>query len=468
MNRILIVEDDRFFREMFIDILHDGGYQVDAAISGEEALCIMNDVEYDLVITDLVMSGISGMDLLARIKSTDPTIDVIMVTGNANLESAIFSLKHGARDYLLKPINPDELLHSVNLCMEQRRLLSENLELRNMVGLFQTSQALASSIDLEGASHLVLEALAREVGVSRGVLFLVDAERKFKSQQIKGIYSSCVDIILEIFDKTLQKNSFRDGKPLRIIIPNKACELEALDIREAMLIPVVSKGELIALVSLFNDFGHMIPSAMNMSTLSFIQERGTRALENSLRFTNAKELLYMDDLSGLYNYRYLKVALEREIKRADRYSTHLTVMFLDLDNFKSVNDTNGHMVGSRVLKEVGDLLKKSVREVDTVIRYGGDEYTLILVETPPAIAMRVGERIRSTIADNVFLEADGYNIRVTASIGFSCYPEDTTATQELLQMADRAMYAGKASGKNCIYRIAGRMSGSAVTNKEMK
>jgi two-component system, cell cycle response regulator len=114
-------------------------------------------------------------------------------------------------------------------------------------------------------------------------------------------------------------------------------------------------------------------------------------------------MLYIDELSGLFNYRYLKVALEREIKRADRYSTQLSVVFLDLDNFKGVNDTYGHLVGSNLLKELGALLKKSVREVDVVIRYGGDEYTIILVETGPDTAQQVGERIRKMIEKHSFL-----------------------------------------------------------------
>jgi len=173
-------------------------------------------------------------------------------------------------------------------------------------------------------------------------------------------------------------------------------------------------------------------------------------------------------LSGLFNYRYLKVALEREIKRADRYSTQLSVVFLDLDNFKGVNDTYGHLVGSNLLKELGALLKKSVREVDVVIRYGGDEYTIILVETGAETAHCVGERIRRMIEKHSFLSLEGYQIQLTASLGLACYPEDTTGLEELLSMADKAMYAGKASGKNCVYRIVSPLAGGGVLHKEQR
>ena len=164
-------------------------------------------------------------------------------------------------------------------------------------------------------------------------------------------------------------------------------------------------------------------------------------------------MLFIDDLSGLYNYRYLEVALDRELKRVERYASNLSILFLDMDYFKQINDIHGHLIGSRVLKEVGELLKKSVREVDVVIRYGGDEYTIILVETGCDTAGYVAERIRSLVESHVFLVSEGYDLRMTCSIGYSCCPEDTVSKQELLEMADKAMYAGKASGKNCVTRF---------------
>lgn len=465
MDRILLVEDDRFFRELFSNLLRDAGYTVDTASSGEEALRLMAEQEYVLVVTDLVMSGINGLELLSRIKSSDPSIDVIMVTGNANLESAVFSLKHGARDYLLKPVNSDELLHSVRLSMEQRRLLNENDELRNMVSLFQTSQALASCLDLEGACHLAVDAMAREASVSRGIGLVQDGDA-LKYHNLKGLDAATGTVLCEIMTAALHKSSSRGSQPLRILLPMGRLELESADLREALLFPLVSRTTLLGVVALFNDVDQTLPPALNDRNISFLQEHAARALDNALRFTATRDLLYIDELSGLFNYRYLNVALEREVKRADRYSTQLTVMFLDLDNFKGVNDTYGHMVGSTVLRELGALLKKSVREVDVVIRYGGDEYTIILVETGPDMAVRVGERIRKMIADNVFLGREGYHIKLTASIGYACYPEDTVSIQELLGMADRAMYAGKAAGKNRIYRVSGPLAGGATIIKE--
>ena len=138
---------------------------------------------------------------------------------------------------------------------------------------------------------------------------------------------------------------------------------------------------------------------------------------------------------------------------------------MDVDLLKKINDSYGHLVGSRVLKDMGKILKRSVREVDTVIRYGGDEYTIILVETGRTGANLVAERIRKSIEDHIFAINDALKLKLTASFGYACYPDDTKSKLELLEMADRAMYHGKASGKNVVYHISAG-SGSIVDFKE--
>lgn len=117
-----------------------------------------------------------------------------------------------------------------------------------------------------------------------------------------------------------------------------------------------------------------------------------------------------------------------------------------------VNDTHGHLIGSRVLGEVGALLKRSVRDVDLVIRYGGDEYTIILVETESEDAAVVAERIRTTVENHRFLADEGYDIHLTVCVGYACFPDDTRSKVELLDVADKAMYRGKFSGRNRVFR----------------
>jgi two-component system, NtrC family, sensor kinase len=140
MERILVVEDDRFFREMYCNLLSGEGFEVQRAASVHDAMECLRETEYHLIVTDLVMPGQSGIDLLFNVKKNYPDIDIIMVTGDTTVESAIQALKNGARDYLLKPVNHDELLHSVALCMDQRRLRNENIELKDLFAVVRTAK----------------------------------------------------------------------------------------------------------------------------------------------------------------------------------------------------------------------------------------------------------------------------------------------------------------------------------------
>ena len=168
----------------------------------------------------------------------------------------------------------------------------------------------------------------------------------------------------------------------------------------------------------------------------------------------ALELSVTDDLTRLYNSRYLNQVLRHETKRASRSGRPLSLLFIDLDGFKAVNDTHGHLCGSRALVEAAAVIRSSARETDVVARFGGDEFALVLPDTGAEGAYAVGERIRDRIAAHPFLAADGLNIRLTASVGLATLPDVATSSEELIHAADGAMYRVKRVGKNGI-RAAG-------------
>jgi diguanylate cyclase (GGDEF)-like protein len=456
MERILVVEDDRFFREMYCHLLSGEGYEVHTAASVDEAMEYLGKTEYHLIVTDLVMPGQSGMDLLYRVKRRDPDIDVIMVTGNTNVESAIEALKNGARDYLLKPVNHDEFRHTVALCMEQRRLLSENIELKGLVHLFQVGQTISNCLEMERLATLVVDSFAKELGAERALGFFPDEDGSFSLRDVRGF---SVQEGTRIGELLLAGNIGFAGET---VVRKRVTCLSGHDsiagegapagFDEVLLFSIRSKTLLQGVVALFSPEGETFPDELNFKNLHFLQDQASLAFENAARFASARNLLYIDELTGLFNYRYLDLALERELKRAERYGSCVALLFIDLDLFKGVNDTHGHLIGSRVLGEVGSLLKKSVRDVDLVIRYGGDEYTIILVETDADSAAAVAERIRVTIERNIFLADDGYDIHLSACIGYACFPDDTRSKLELLEVADKAMYRGKFSGRNRVFR----------------
>ena len=183
-------------------------------------------------------------------------------------------------------------------------------------------------------------------------------------------------------------------------------------------------------------------------------EPASIALDNALLLKRAEALSVTDDLTHLYNSRYLNQVLRRETKRASRSGRPLSMLFIDLDGFKSINDTYGHLFGSRALVEAAAVIRGSARETDIVARFGGDEFALVLPDTGGEGAYAVGERIRERIAAYKFLAGDGLDIHLTASLGVATLPDAAASVEELVQAADKAMYQVKESGKNGIQAAA--------------
>ena len=187
-----------------------------------------------------------------------------------------------------------------------------------------------------------------------------------------------------------------------------------------------------------------------LKALRVLLEPAASALDSSLLLKRAEALSVTDDLTHLFNSRYLNSMLHRETKRASRSGRPLSLLFIDLDGFKSVNDTHGHLSGSRALVEAAAVIKGSARETDVVARFGGDEFAVVLPDTGGEGAFAVGERVRERIAAHNFLARDGLDIRLTASVGLATLPDVAASAEELMAAADKAMYGVKDSGKNGI------------------
>jgi two-component system, cell cycle response regulator len=186
----------------------------------------------------------------------------------------------------------------------------------------------------------------------------------------------------------------------------------------------------------------------------------TKACQDKLQLiSELRGLTYTDDLTGLYNQRYLEIVLERELSLAKRKATEFSVLFLDLDHFKNVNDSHGHLIGSRLLLEVGQEIKKALRESDVTFRYGGDEFVMILAHTGLADAILVAERVRVQIEKKRFLAREGMDIRLTASIGVAAVPEHAATKEQILQAADEALYGVKKAVRNKVIAATRKLEG---------
>jgi diguanylate cyclase (GGDEF)-like protein len=186
----------------------------------------------------------------------------------------------------------------------------------------------------------------------------------------------------------------------------------------------------------------------DLATLSAIADYAAIAIENGRNFQRVQELTITDDLTTLFNVRHMHTLLDAEILRASRYKKEFSMIFLDLDHFKNVNDTYGHIHGSQLLRETALIIQDQIRKVDYAARYGGDEFVIMLPETGKKPSLEIAERIRKAIEKNEFLTSQNLKVHFTASFGVATFPDDAKTKEELIKMADGSMYSVKNSTRN--------------------
>jgi diguanylate cyclase (GGDEF)-like protein len=439
-STILVVDDELFFRRLYANLLNENGYQVETASSGEEAVTRLARGDIDIVLADLVMPGLDGMQLLDHCRKRNNPPDVVLVTGHASVESAIQALKNGARDYLVKPFDPTELLHVVRTCLEQRHLLDENTVLKAQIQLYQRGQHLASHLDFDHLFDEALSAILQEAGGGRGLACLMNDGEITELAGTKSLQETEAMALIDVLKPFLTQ-----GIELCILSGEELPAAPQLPqgLQTVGIFPMRSAYGLHGAMVFCNPLGYDFAPDLPRDNLIYLLEQAALGFENACRFKSARDLIFIDDLTGLHNYRYLQMILEQEIVRAERYGLEFSLVFIDLDFFKEVNDTRGHLAGSQALKEVAILLKQCVRESDILFRYGGDEFTGFLVETGCEGAAVVAERIRQSIEDHVFFSDSSNPARITATVGYATFPSDAGTQREIMHLADKAMYAGK-------------------------
>ena len=229
---------------------------------------------------------------------------------------------------------------------------------------------------------------------------------------------------------------------------SKVDEKTKMETRSIVAVPVRYRDHCLGVIELINCVEKEGFMERDLALLEALADFAAIALENARHVKRIHELTITDDCTSLYNARHMDFILETEIYRSQRYGYEFSVVFIDLDHFKGINDTHGHLIGSKLLAEVGLIVKSACRRIDFAFRYGGDEFVIVLPQASKENAFVVARRLHKLIGETHWLTNDGLDVRFTASIGVASYPSDAKTKVELLHLADEAMYAIKNSTRN--------------------
>ncbi|HYW72597.1 MAG TPA: sensor domain-containing diguanylate cyclase [Pyrinomonadaceae bacterium] len=343
--------------------------------------------------------------------------------------------------------------------------LTESLPRQQLRGAFTLVASLHLAANQSEAAALSINALGRLIKAERWTIFLSQNNAEPGSRLISLASTSFYEGDELSFDQNWSVPSIENppvkqvaGKAVREVLATAALVRRSEDRKRILAAPLVSGQRVMGVVEGVRGIGSRGFSAHDVRTLKAVTSSIALALTNSVRIADAERLSLTDELTRLHNARYLRQFLVNEIKRARRYRTKVAALFLDLDDFKHVNDRHGHLAGSHCLMEMAALLLPSVRDTDCVVRYGGDEFVVILPEAGPEDAAIVAQRIRRKVETHRFTGGRRLRISLTVSIGAAVFPDDALSPHQLISSADQAMYAAKAGNKNCVRLAAQSLS----------
>ena len=332
--------------------------------------------------------------------------------------------------------------------------------LHNISMLYNISQAVNFIDDLKRLLRVILNKALETIDAEKGSLMLYNfAENVLQTKVVYGLADKNLET--EINNGLIECSKIKVGEGIAgtVFVEKKSIisnlgqndprfldNGQELNVNSLLCVPLIAKGEPIGVINITNKLNGKL---FNKQDLEFIEALANQA---AIAIDNAKlyELATKDGLTKLYIYRHFYTLLENEIKRSSRYNHEMTLLMMDIDNFKSVNDTYGHPVGDQVLREIASCIQQTIRKIDIASRYGGEEFTVILPETNINDSKIIAERIRKNISKIKIAVKDGVYICPTVSIGMSEYPSCALDEQTLIELADVALYNAKNNGKNCI------------------
>jgi diguanylate cyclase (GGDEF)-like protein/PAS domain S-box-containing protein len=431
--QILLVDDEPRLLESLKQLISGAGYETLTAATGAAAIALLERKVFTLVLLDLGLPDTSGHHVMEYIRAHSPDTSVIVVSGDASINSAIMALRNGAYDFIRKPYAPEELLNTVRNALDKSRLLHDNKQIRLKLEqseywhryLVNNSPDIIYTLDPEGRFTFVNERLKSMLG--------------FKHEELVGkhythiIHDEDIHVVPNVFNE--RRTGDRASRNSEIRLKHKERDAEGQSVENYVVTVELSS---IGIYEIRNG-----QASSFVGTYGVAKDIGERKRAEATINYQA----YHDLLTGLPNRALFNDRLTQAIVQAKRNSQYLAVMFLDLDRFKLVNDTLGHMTGDTLLQLVASRLRHCLREGDTLARFGGDEFVLLLPRvSAPGDAETIAQKIIQIFEPGFNVES--HELYVSASVGVALFPNNGDTVSTLVKCADIAMYQAKDKGRN--------------------
>jgi len=458
LAQVLVIEDDPSSARLFEAHLSACGYRTRVAHDAQQARLLLEEETPDLILCDVCLPGQDGIQLTRWIRAQGWTAPIVLVTSADDSKILARGLEAGADDFLRKPVNSLELRTRADLLL-RNKLLTDELIAREQAAVhfgpsgaadarrqqaFSAAQT-ANEVPQRQSTVLIIEDNAKECRLLEAYLGELNVRIETASDSVSGR----VALERESPDLLLLDLLLPDGNGYAMIEYIKTSETLAN-------IPIL-------VVSAMSQV-HDRVKALELGADDFIVKgferiefearvRRLLRLKHSLdalgnRCDQALRQAVTDSLTGLFTHGFLRETLASQLSCARRYGWSLSLIFADIDHFKQINDRWGHATGDEVLKSIAHVMHEAVRSSDSVVRYGGEEFVILMPHTSPDDAKILAERVRSSIEALSFARPDGSPFRVTASFGISSCPQTGTDAETLLERADEAMYLAKQAGRN--------------------
>ncbi len=417
LGLILIVDDDQDILDSLKDLIEmETGYQVETAVSFNSAMKKLTHINPDIALIDIRLGDRDGLELIPVVKLRSPNIECIMMTAFRDVEFAVKALQYGATDYLFKPIDSNKLVEKLKQLVYQRRIKQiKSVNDRHIKTILDQSLGLVFLLDPKGLCLVASSAalsyidqkqdriLGKPIWEIRWLQYSKAGQDQFQKAVNEVAYGQLLKFEVETSDYNGQKSWF-----------------------EFSLKAICEKGE----------------------EVSLILAEGHDLAERKQVEQDLKQMALHDPLTNLANRTLLYEHMGNALAHATRHDRQFSVIFIDLDNFKKINDAFGHEAGDNLLTNIAECLKGCMRDEDIIARMGGDEFIVVLNSASDKKGTQiVVDRLMESVAE--LAEREGYGEIISASVGISVFPADGMDADTLIHNADTAMYAAKKQGKNC-------------------